>query len=260
MGEPPDGPPVVTVPERFDRRLRLGPFPSARDALKFVMYVAAGAVLSPFTSPYVWLAVAAAGFGLSVYRPDGRGVDERVASVILWKLRGVAGERSMSRPPAHPLGQRGLLRIGTGRYVAILRTGGTPVTYLPPAELSRRFELFRDLLRSVDSSLGFSVSSAPMRPAPVTPPPLLDPRRDRVAFTGYAELVGLLCGRRSVRRVYLVLVSETAGADGISDLEVRLSTLTGRLVGLGLRVVRLRGRGLEDAGRRWGWSWEPAAT
>jgi hypothetical protein len=259
MGDPLDGPPVVTLPERLDRRLRLGPFASAGDALKFLTYAAVGALLVPFTSPYLWPVVVAGGFALSVFRPEGQGFDERAVAFALWKLRSARKEQGMTRRPENPLGRRGLLSLGPGRYMAIVRTGGTPIAYLPPVELARRFELFRDLLRSVDTSLGFAVTSVAMRPGPVTPPPLRAGRRDQAAAAGYSELVELLCRRRLVRRVHLVLGSDKVGPDGISDLEVRVSTLVERLAGLGLRGIRLRDRGLEDAAHRWGWSWRQSA-
>lgn len=90
MGDLPDGPPVVSLPERLDRRLRLGPFASARDALKFVTYSAVGAVIVPFTSPYLWLVVVAGGFAVCVVRSDGQALDERALSFVLWKIRAVA--------------------------------------------------------------------------------------------------------------------------------------------------------------------------
>jgi len=254
MGDPSDGPPVVTLPERFDRRLRLGPFPSARDALKFVTCAAVGAVLAPFTSPYVWLAAVAGGFVVSVFRPGGQGLDERAVSFLLWRFRNRERARSVSAASGAPVARQALVGVGPGRYVAIIQTEGTPVAYLPPVELARRFELFRELLRSVHGGMAFSVGLVPMRAGSVLPPSLGDYRTDLAASEGYAELVRLLCRRRSVRRVHLVLSTEKAGPDGISDLEVRVSTLTDRLAGLGLRPVRLRDRSLAEAARRWGWS------
>jgi hypothetical protein len=166
----------------------------------------------------------------------------------------------MTRRRVNPLGRRGVLGLGGGRYVAIVRTGGTPTAYLPPVELAHRFEQFRDLLRSLDSNLAFTVASSPMRPGPVVPTPADPGRRDQPASAGYSELVRLLCHRRLVRRIYVVLASETAGADGLADLELRVSTLTAQLVGLGLSAVRLEDRPLEDAATRWGWTWERSAT
>ena len=259
MGDPLDGPPIVTLPERVDRRLRLGPFPSARDALKFVTCAAVGAVLAPFTTPYVWLAAVAGGFAVSVFRPGGQGLDERAFTYLLWKLRNRRAEANVTAASPSPITRQAVIGIRPGQYAAIVRTGGTPVAYLPPGELARRFELFRELLRSVRGGIAISVASVPMRAGLVLPLGLKDPRPDRAALEGYAELVRLLCRRHSVRRVHLVLATEKAGTDGVSDLEVRVSMLTDRLAQLGLRPVRLRDRGLADAARRWGWSWKPCA-
>jgi hypothetical protein len=259
MGDPADGPPVVVLPERFDRRMRLGPFPSARDALKFVTYTAVGAVLVPFTSPYLWLAIVAVGFAVAVFRPDGEGLDDRVLAIVLWRLRSQGAGHAMTARASTPAARQGLLAIGPGHYVAVVRTGGTPVAYLPPVELAQRFESFRELLRSVGGTLAFLVTSTPMRPAPVVPRLPDAPRADRTAAAGYAELVELLCRRRLIRRVDLVLGTEHPGPNGLSDLEVRVSTLIDRLTALGLRGTRLRHRALDDAARRWGWRWGHSA-
>src|SRR5208282_2604654 len=71
MEGPSAGVPVVVLPERVDRRVRLGPFPSAKDAVKFASYAAAGAVLAPFATPFAWVPVLALGFVVSVWHPDG---------------------------------------------------------------------------------------------------------------------------------------------------------------------------------------------
>ncbi|HLM71014.1 MAG TPA: hypothetical protein VK423_06510, partial [Thermoplasmata archaeon] len=107
MADPEAGPPLIRLPERLDRRMRLGPFPSSRDALKFVTYAAAGALLSPFTSPWVWLPVLLAGFAVSVWRPDGRAVDERILAYSVWKFRSFAGESPVRNASSHPLVRQG---------------------------------------------------------------------------------------------------------------------------------------------------------
>jgi hypothetical protein len=254
MADTPDGPPVVELPERFDRRLRLGPFASARDALKFVTYAAVGALLAPFTLPYLWLPVVAAGFVLSVWKPDGQAADERGLDYLAWKMRGRFHGGSLTAPmfPADLRG--GFLRIGPGRFVAIVRAEGAPFAYLPPAELGRRFELFRALLRGADTSLSLLVTAEPIQSSAVAPawePLGVD---ERGARTGYGELVGLICRRRSQRRVYVALATTDTGPDAVSRLDQRAEALRGRLAGLGLRPLRLSGRALRDAGRRYGWS------
>ncbi|MGI0071566.1 MAG: hypothetical protein ACRECT_05820 [Thermoplasmata archaeon] len=255
MADLADGPPIVGLPERLDRRLRLGPFASARDALKFVSYAAAGAVLVPFTSPWLWPAVAAAGFGLTVVRPDGRGLDEEAASFCRWKWRRWAGGGTVTGPASGARVRRGLLPLSDGRHLAIVRAAGTPLAYLPPDELAARFERFRDLLRALRGPVGLLVASTPMRSAPVVPGPIDPERADGPAAAGYSELVTLLCRRRLVRRVDLVLATDGPGAGALSDLEGRVATLGAGLSALGLRICRLRDRRLEDAARSWGGPW-----
>jgi len=261
MDEPPDGPPVIGLPERIDRRMRLGPFASSRDALKFVTYAAIGALLAPFASPWVWLPVVVAGFAVSVWRPDGQAVDERAFTLLAWKLRTVeprrAGGASMS---GDPLVRQGLLELAPHRYVAIVRTGGTPVAYLPPDELARRFELYRELLRSMDSGFTWLATSVPIRSQAVLPG-TPSGRSDEVrASSGYSELVGLLCRRRRLRRVYVVLGTRDTTSDAIGRLEGRVAHLIERLGTLGLRPVRLRDRALAEAARQFGWPAEVRKT
>jgi hypothetical protein len=248
-----DGPPVVPVPERIDRRLRLGPFASARDALKFLAYAAVGAVLAPIVSPWLGVGFVAIGFGVAVYRPDGLALDERCLAYTHWQFRSARGELPMTSEARATASPR-LLSLSTGERVAIVRANGVPTAYLPPAELVRRFERFRELLRTVRDGLAFSVALAPMRSEPVVPPSVPEGRRDSAAAAGYAQLVTLLCARRWVRRIDLVLRSTGTGAEGIADLESRAAGLVDRLGSLGVDPVRLQGRALSDAARRWGWS------
>jgi hypothetical protein len=143
MDDPADEPPLIAFPERIDRPMRLGPFASSRDALKFVTYAAAGALLVPFASPWVWLPVVAGGFMVSVWHPDGQAVDERAFTFLAWKLRSVGPRGAGAGLTDAPLVRRALLQLPSRRYAAVVRTGGTPIAYLPPDELARRFELYR---------------------------------------------------------------------------------------------------------------------
>lgn len=249
-----DGVPVVELPERVDRRLRLGPFPTAQDALKFLCYAAAGAVVGQFASVPAGLALAGAGFLAAVWRPEGRAWDARAFTFLRWKWRAVAGGSRVtpSSPGAAALSR--LVRLAPSDYVAIVRTGGVPVTYLPPPDLARRFELYRDLLRSTDGRLGFLVTLASIRSAPFVPPPAGPRSADAEARAGYAELVDLLCRRRFRRRVYLALGTTSAEPEAIARLETQVAAVEERLTALGLRPVRLTDRGLADAARQIGWS------
>jgi hypothetical protein len=245
--------PVIPIPERIDRRMRLGPFSSGRDALRCLTYGAIGALLVPLVSPWVGLVVAAGGFGLTAYRVEGTALDELAATYLLWLVRShreasrmTAGTRSTVRS--------NLLLLPSGDRAAIVRTNGTPTAYLPPTELVRRFEMFRELIRASRKGLAFAVVLLPMRPEPVVPKSPPTNREDFEAAAGYRQLVTLVCRRRWVRGVDVVLRTTSTGPDGVADLETRLAGLIERLTGFGLAVVRLEGRALADAGRRWGWS------
>lgn len=259
MDEVADGPPVIGLPERIDRRMRLGPFASSRDALKFATYAAAGVLLAPFASPWVWLPVVAAGFAVSVWRPDGQAVDERAFTFLAWKLRSVDPRGAGNRMTGGPLVRQGLLQLAPHRYAAVVRTGGTPVAYLPPDELARRFELYRELLRSMDSSFAWLAATVPIRVQAVRPGTPAGSEGERRATSGYSELVTLLCRRRLLRRIYIVLGTHDTSPDAIGGLEGRVANLIERLGALGLRPVRLRDRALFEAARRFGWPVEVSA-
>lgn len=248
------GPPVVGLPERLDRRMRLGPFPSSRDALKFVAYAATGALLVPFTSSWVLLLAVTVGFSVSVWRPDGQALDERALRLVSWKLRSLSPGNTVSDATPHPLVRQGLLELAPHRYVAVVRTGGTPIAYLPPAELAQRFDRYRELLRSTESSFALLATTAPIRGQAVRPGSFPRAGAEARALSGYRELVSLLCRRRLLRRVYIVLGTTETGAEAVSRLEGRVTNLIERLGALGLRPVRLRDRGLAEAARRFGWA------
>jgi hypothetical protein len=253
MAESEAGTLFIALPERLDRRMRLGPFPSSRDALKFVMYAAGGALLSPFAAAWIWLPVVLAGFALSVWRPDGQALDERLFALVRWKVRSVVPGDTVSNPSASPLVRQGLLQLAPHRYVAVVRTGGSPITYLPPDELVRRFEAYRELIRSSGENFAWLSTTAPIRSQTVRPTVRVGEGRENLARKGYSELVTALCRRRLLRRVYFVVGTLEAGPDAITALEGRVGNLIERLGSLGLRPTRLRDRALADAGYRLGW-------
>lgn len=242
-----DGPPIVPLPERVDRPLRLGPFPSARDALKFLAYAAVGALLAVTVSPWLGLGVVAIGFGLAVARLDGAPVDRRALAVLRFLVAAAPRRTAVTRGPISALARRGIVTAADGRYVAVVRAGGAPIAYLPPAELARRFDRFRELLRSNPGELIFLASHAPMRAGPVLPEELPPDRVDRAARDGYADLLRLICGRRRVRRVDLAVAASGPGANGIDELEVRTEGLLERLAALDVPARRLRGARLREA-------------
>jgi len=246
--------PIIGLPERIDRRMRLGPFPSSRDALKFVGYAATGALLSPIISPWLWLPLVGGGFVVSVWRPDGLALDERAVRFLAWRTRASGLRRRTMNP--RPLVRQGWLELPSHRFIAVVRTGGTPVAYLPPDELAQRFERYRELLRSTQDSLAFLATVAPIRAQAVLPASDLGRGRDGRAASGYAELVSVLCRRRLLRQVYWVLGPSDTSPEAIGRLEGRVSAFIEGLGTLGLRPRRLRDRSLAEAARRFGWDLE----
>lgn len=245
-----DLPPVVPCPERLDRPLRLGPFPSGRDALKFVGYVAVGALLVPWAGVVAWVPFVLAGLVVSLWRPEGEGLDTRLLRLVRWRLRSLVREGSMSRRWEVPRDHRSVVPLPTGGYVAVLRSGGIPLAYLPPLELRRRFELYRELLRTLDGSLVLLSTRAPIHRASFLPSEPSPSGTERAAREGYRELVEVIVRRRSVRHVYVAVQEPGAGAEALSKLENRLGPLTERFGALGLHPVRLRDRALSYAAAR----------
>jgi hypothetical protein len=254
MEGPDAGVPVVVLPERVDRRVRLGPFPSARDALKFASYAAAGAILAPFLSPFAWVPVLGLGFVVSVWRPDGDAVDERTARILLFHLRPRNGDPLTRRGPSPEVPGSVVPLLG-GFRVAVVRSPGTPLAYRPPSELSSLFERFRDLLRATEGPIFLRATTVPIRAAPVLPRATGGGSAETAARVGYGELVAALCRRRSVRRVDVALCAAEAGPEGDRRLTERVQALVEQLAGLGLAAAPLTDRRLLDAVR--GFEWTP---
>jgi len=244
VGDDDGGWPTAPGPERLDRRARLGPFPSGRDAVKFVVYAAAGALVSPFVGALVWVPVVLAGLLVAVWRPDDRALDERALAAARWAVRVVGGGAAMTSTAT---GVRHRLVRWNGQYVAVVRAGGCPLAYLPPEELARRFEAFRAVLRGAGERVALVADAAPIhlrslrpaRPAPEGP--------EREAQDGYAQLLELIARRRSVRRVHVLLAEPDLGPEGIGRLEAGSSRVIEGLAGLGVPAERLTGRPLAHA-------------
>ncbi len=145
--------------------------------------------------------------------------------------------------------RRGHLRLRSGLHVTIVRAAGLPLAYLPSAELARRFELFRELLRSIDGGFALFASLAPIHSRPFVPAEPAPADAEGAARAGYQELVELIARGRSVRRVFVVIASADAGVEGVGRLEATTATLLDRLGALGLKPVRLRDRALGEAAR-----------
>jgi hypothetical protein len=246
-------PPSVVLPERLDRPMRLGPFPSARAALKFVTYCAVGALLVPFAGGWVWLPFLLLGMVVSVHRTGEKGPDERLVDFVLYQLRqgGV-----FSTHPGRVVGRaRGpLIRLPSGNYVAIVETRGSPILHLPPREIEDLFSQYRDFLRALDGGCAFVATVAPLSAVTYEPPRHDRPESYAVdARSGYDEFVRLLCRRRYVRRIFFAFGSSDGSPAAVTQLETRVAMSMERFQRLGVGPVRLRGRSLKAAAYRFEW-------
>ena len=209
---------TVAVPRPVDRRLHLGPFPSARDALKFAGYAAAGLVAIPLAGPVAVVPFAFLGFVVAVHRREGRSPDERVLGYLAYRWR--RRFPGSSRPTAgvrSPTAAR-TMRVGSGRLAGAVLAGGVPVGYLPPSDARALFEATRRWLASLDGPLYVVVRSGAVDPEPFVPDPSTDPETpDAAARAGYVDVVRLLLRRRRSRRVALVLwePADPAGATAV---------------------------------------------
>lgn len=245
---------TIPLPAPIGRRVRLGPFPSARDALKFAAYGAIGAVVAAGVGPLAWLPILGGGFLISVHKPEGRGLDERLADYVRWRVRSSrAGARFARARPATTRG--GFARLEDGRLVGGLEAHGIPVTFLPAPEARRLFEQYLDLLRGVEDGCLLGMTVVPLPPGPYLP------ARDRTgpeevlqARDGYAEMVRLLCRRRRRRVVHLLVWSRGSGPGSVPRLEETLAHLAERLAGMGVESRRLRSTELARAMAERGWS------
>lgn len=243
----------IPLPERIDRTMRFGPFPSVRNALRFVAYSVVGAVLVPWIGLWAWLPVVGVAFLLTVWQVDGVALDERIAGYVRWSVRSHR-EDPMSRRAA-PAHTGDSIRLASGMRVAILRCAGAPVAFLPPEELVRRFREYRDLLRTCDGGIVFASVGTPIDARPWMPPaPTGTESGDAAARSAYGEMVRLLCARRRRRRVYVLLWDASARSRGSSRLEDRVQALRQRLAALGAEPERLRDGSLATALRHFGWT------
>lgn len=248
--------PVVGLPARVDRRLGLGPFPSARAALKFVTIVAVGALVAAAAGPIAWAPFLGGGFLLTAYRWDGKTLDERLGDLVRWQVRR-RGLGARHRLPRRSPAEAGVARLPSGFRLGVLTSGGVPVSFLPPPDARALFGAYRELLRSLESGAVLRMSSEPVGDRAFRLPPTDDPSAgDRAARAGYDEMVRLLCRHRRRRRIDLVVWSSAAGTLGRDRLDAQLGAMADRLRALGLDPERRRGPGLVRTLAEMGWSVE----
>ncbi|MCI4320154.1 MAG: hypothetical protein L3K23_08515 [Thermoplasmata archaeon] len=251
----PTAPPVLRLQAAVPRSPSLGPFPSGRDALKFLAYAAAGAVVAGFVSPWLWLPFLAVGFVVGVRPTDGPPFDRRLADYLgwTWRRRGGAGGRPRARHRPSIASGRALAAVPGGVLVGMLRAEGIPVAFLPPANARELFTAYRQLLGSLDGGVALLVRGLPLGTRPFVPLPVTLGSDEQRARDGYVEMVRLL-GRHRRRRDVLLAVGGPSGSPSASlQLERRLRDLHERLDALGVGSERLRGPALTEGLVAFGW-------
>ncbi|MCI4349665.1 MAG: hypothetical protein L3J93_05565 [Thermoplasmata archaeon] len=244
----------IPLPKRLDRRMRLGPFPSARDALKFAAYAAIGTTVLPIGGAAAWLPFLVAGFLLATYRPDGKGLDERAADYLRWQRRKRFGRIDPGAPDARsPRSEAG---ARDGRVAAeIFEVGGLPLRFLPPRDARELFEAYRALLRSLAEDVYLDASTVPIPATPFRLPTLQRLGAEEAgARAGYAELLSLLLRRRRRRRVRIALLRPPGTSGGPPEVDDRSTDLRARLGSFGLDPIRLAGVELRRALSDFGWN------
>ena len=233
--------------------MRLGPFPSARDAMKFAAYASVGAIVVPWGGAVAWLPILAAGFLLSVVRPDGKGLDERAGDYLKWRFRREATGPRLGRT-ARPAASDAIVRLPGGYAGAVVEAGGVPIRFLPPSDARALFERYGTLLRSLDAGFHLEMGARPVPQGTVRP--MTGPtagRAEASARAGYEEFLRLVLKRRRLRRVRVLLFEPLSGAVSLGRLEARVRTLVAGLDGMGVGSDRLRGQGLLRALEAMGW-------
>jgi len=248
-----EGVPRVRIPERLDRPLRLGPFSGGREAIRFLAAAAIGTLVSLAVAPWAGVPVIGAGAIVALWRPNGEGLDERIVAWARWAARRAPrGDRLIPPPGGSVEAGRTTLELPDGRSAVLLRAGGCPLSFLPPAELARHFDRYRELLQASDGGLIMAASAAPIHAESVLPDGQATSEQEQEAQEGYRELVALLARRRSVRVVLLALVQDSTAADDGRRLATAGRLLAERLADLGIRVEPLQGAALAHAARRIG--------
>jgi hypothetical protein len=244
------GPLSIGLPEPVDRTMRLGPFPSVRQALKFATFSAVAVVAGSLFGPVWSVPWLGGGFVLAVYRNQGEGLDDRAAARVGFLLRSRARRRG--RGDAVARGPYGTWL--PGRLVAVLATGGVPVAFLPPTDARALFDRFRALLNHLDHGLILVAGVVPLRAEA-----LAEDERNPLAGTpeaaaraGYLHLRTLVARKRYHRRV-LVGLWVDAGLNGATErLDAAADRLAEDLRQMGLAAERLRDRALVQAAEVFG--------
>lgn len=231
--------PVLRV---VPRRLRLGPFESGRDLVKFLGLATVGAMVASVSSVAVWAAFLGAGALVSLVRVRNQTLDDAALGYCRFRWRssrrshrvrgaGVVGPGSPGRPRASP---------------SVL-AGGIPIAYLPPTELVRLFEAWRSTLDSLERPVGVRVRGERFSPLPFLPRARGADGPERDALDSYRQMVRMLL-RPRYHRVVELSMADAPSEPGASDAraDIGIEELVGALHRLGIPARRASLEGVRE--------------
>jgi hypothetical protein len=222
---------AIPVYRLAPRRLRLGPFGSGREVVKFLCIATVGATVAAVTSAVVWLPFLVLGATIALVRVEGRTLDDYALGYCRFRWRSRAespGASSESPAGRTPDGFRDDLPYS-------IRASGIPIAYLPPRELEHLFDEWRAALASFDHPVGCRVRGESFSALPFLPV-FTDARGgEPAALDSYRDLLRNLLRQRYRRTVDITIWNDSS--DGKSDaigLHTQLEQLVGALEHLGI--------------------------
>ena len=228
------------------RRLRLGPFGSGRDLVKFLCIATVGATVAAVSSPLLWLPFLAVGGMIAFIRVEGQTLDDFALGYCRFQWRSsveshrdASGETFPWPPASSPETPRSI------------RAGGIPIAYLPPQDLQHLFEGWRSALASLSQPVSCRMTGEHFSPLPFLPYPSKLPSVERGVRDSYRELVRYLLRQRYRRVVELSVWNETSerGPNAVA-VRTQVEELIGLLERLGIPSLQTAPEGRETGAPR----------
>jgi hypothetical protein len=237
MGFSPADLSAIPVQQLALRRLRLGPFGSGRDLVRFLGIATIGAIVAAVSFAVVWLPFLAIGATVAFVRVEGQTLDEFAIGYCRFRWRSAVGTRQAAG--ASPLTPRPPRTSSEGPPRSI-QAGGIPIAYLPPSELQRLFEEWRTTLATFDRPIGCRMRGERFSPLPFLPRSSPRGGAEAAVLESYREMVRLLLRHRHRRVVDLtVWESPSERRESSTVRERRLDALVAALLRLGIPAGRV---------------------
>lgn len=226
---------AIPVLRLVPRRLRLGPFGSGRDLVKFLGLATVGAMLAAFSSLVVWVAFLGAGAMVAFVRVRNQTLDDVAVDYCRFRWRSSGRSR---RTRSALVARRGV-PDRPSRAPARVRAGGIPTAYLPAAELERLFGEWRSTLGTLGRPVGLRVRGESFSPLAYLPAVLDTGDRERVALDSYRRMVRMMLRHRYHRVVELSVGGASAeSGESAAAADAAVEELVGALRRLGIPALR----------------------